>query len=52
MTLIIQCERLTPDEEVDFLQAVNHAVVEGELTNEEASELIDREYELQAAMAK
>ena len=51
-TPIILCERLTPEEEVDFLQAVNQAVEDGELTDEEASAIIDREYELLASMAR
>ena len=47
-TIVILQERLTPEEEVDFLQAVNNAVADGELTDEEASVIIDREYELLA----
>lgn len=42
-------ERLTPKEEADFILLVMADVVTGELTQEEADEIIDHEFELQAA---
>lgn len=47
---VILCERLTIEEEVQFLEMVNAAVEEGEITTEEASEIIDKEYKLLASM--
>jgi hypothetical protein len=47
MDIIVVCEPLTLTEEVDFLAMVNDAVAAGELTAEDASEIIDREYSLQ-----
>jgi hypothetical protein len=44
---IVTTEALTPDEEVDFLIALAEAELAGDLTHEEAHELIDREYALQ-----
>lgn len=47
MELVVICESLTVDEEVDFIDAVSEAVLRGDITQEEALDLIDREYSLQ-----
>jgi len=39
-------EPLTPAEEADFLLAITDAQARGEISAQEASELIDREYSL------
>lgn len=48
---VVLCERLTLEEEVDFLTDVNDAEARGEITSEEATEIIDRQYELQSMCA-
>jgi hypothetical protein len=45
---IVYCEPLTIDEEADFLQMVNDAAEAGDITEEEAMEMIEREYVLLA----
>lgn len=47
----VLCEKLTIEEEVDFLQDVNDAVDRGEISAEDAQQMIDRQYELQAMCA-
>ncbi|HET8910565.1 MAG TPA: hypothetical protein VFN23_03825 [Ktedonobacteraceae bacterium] len=49
---LVLIEQLSLDEEADFLRAVNDAAAKGELTSEEACQLIDREYELLAQAEK
>jgi hypothetical protein len=43
---VVTCLPLTCEEEYDFLADVNAAIVRGELTSDEAQEMIDREYAL------
>lgn len=46
--IVILNESLSLEEEVDFLSDINDAVERGEITAEEAAQMIDREYELLA----
>ena len=43
-TVIVYCERSTTEEELDFLTVVNDAQADGEITPQEATEMIDRQY--------
>lgn len=45
--LVVLCESLTTDEQIDFVDAITQAVERGDITQEEATQLIDREYDLQ-----